>query len=325
MFSGRKYQVGVGRESTRGTAVNPTFWIPKFEVSIDNKKEYLNDEASFGITVDTVGAKIVREWAEGEITGQVREKSFGLFLLAGLGAVSSAETGDTGVYEHTFSFSNTNVHQSLTLEVKNDLEQLKYPLAVLTSLKISVEASKFVEFAAAFNSKKGASASNTPSYSDAERLFIAKDCTFKTASALAGLDAAAAIKIKSFDISIEKNVEAHDILSSNEPDNFANKFVSIEGNIEAMFENLTDFKAIFEAGTQKAMRLAIVNASQTIGASSNPGLEINLPKVTFQDWSRKSGNGEVVTQTIKFKGHYSLTDAALIEAVLTNLQTSYTS
>ena len=38
-FVGRLYQIGLGKESSRGTGVAPTYWIPKTAVSFDDKIE----------------------------------------------------------------------------------------------------------------------------------------------------------------------------------------------------------------------------------------------------------------------------------------------
>jgi len=322
MFSGRKYQVGIGKESSRGIAVTPSFWLPKYDVTVDNKKTYVNSEASFGTIHDSDGSRIIKEWAEGEITGKVRDKSFGLLLLSAFGSVASvAKIGDATVYDHTFSVANSNAHQSLTIETKNDAQQLKYALAVINSLKITAQVGKFVEFSAGIKSKKGVAGTSSSVYT-AENEFIAKHATLKLDASLAGLDGASAINIKSIELSIDKNIDDHEALGTTEPIDYANKDFACEGVIEAVFENTADFKDIFESGEPTAMRIDI-KGDAVIGSGSNPELKIDLASVALQDWSRKAGNNEIVTQTIKFKGHYSLADTKMIEAVLTNLQVSY--
>jgi len=322
MFGGRKYQVGIGKESSRGIAVAPSFWLPKEDVTVDNKKQYVNNDSSLGVIHDSNDARIVKEWSEGEIMGKVRDKSFGLLLFGSFGSVSSAlHDTETLVYDHTFSVANTNAHQSLTLEVKNELEHLKYALGVVSSLKITAVVGKFVEFACAFKAKKGSASANAVVYTS-ENEFISKHATLKLASDLAGLDLASAVNIKSFEISINKNIEEHDALGSTEPVDYANKEFSVDGNIEAVFEDTETFKSVFESGTLKATRIDI-KSDAVIGSASNPELKIDLASVSLQDWSRKSGNNDIVTQTIKFKAHYSLADAKMIEAVLTNLQENY--
>jgi len=245
MFIGRKYQVGIGKETARGTAVVPSFWLPKQDVTIDNKKQYIDNDSSMGLISDSSDAKIIKEWAEGEISGFVQDKSFGLMLLGALGTVNSA-VKETTAYNHTFSLAQTNAHQSLTVEVKNDLEQLKYALCVINSLKISAQVGKFVEFSAGIKGKKGSTSANAVAYTT-ENLFISKHATLKFATNLAGLTGATAINIKSVELSIDKKVEEHDALGSLEPVDYANTEFSVDGVIEASFENLTDFKAVFEA------------------------------------------------------------------------------
>lgn len=321
MFSGRKVQVGIGKESPRGTAVAPSYWIPKYDATVDNKREYVNDEAAVGVIAESTSAVVSREWAEGEISGKIGDKSVGLFLLGAMGAVADA-TVETGVYTHTFTLQNGNAHQSLTIEMKDDVQQLKYALGVIESFKLSVEQGKIAEFSAAFKAKKGASAANSPSYTS-ENLFVGKHATLKLAANLAGLDAASAINVKSIELSIDKDVEAHDAIGSAEPVDFANKMIKISGNLEAVYENVTDFKSPFEAGTLKALRVTLENTDVTIGAASHPKLEIDLPLVSLQEWSRKASNKDLVTQTIKFEAHYSLTDSKIASIELTNAVASY--
>lgn len=323
MFSGRKVQVGLGVETTRGTTVVPAFWIRKTEATVDEKRSYVDNDASVGVLADSVGAEIAKEWAEGEVSGYVMDLSFGIILYGAFGSVSSVVTADAGVYDHTFTMSTSNTKPALTIDIKSDVEQNKHPLGTVSSLKISAEAGKLVDFSVGFRAKKGVASTNIPSYEINESLFVGKHVTLKTATSLAGLTAATAIKVRNVEVSIAENIEDHDVIGDSEPVDFASKFVNVEGNIEAMFENVTDFKNLFKAGTKKALRLQAVNSDVTIGTSSRPTLTLDLPLVAFEDWSRKSGNNEIVSQTIKFKGHYSLADAMLIKAVLRNARVNY--
>ena len=320
---GRSYKVGIAKESTRGTVATPTFWIPLLELStIENKAEYKDNTQSIGVIADSDGAEIVKERAEGGMDGKVLDKSIGLILLATTGTVSSAtKSGETTVYEHTFTFANTNQHQSLTVEIKNDNEQLAHALAMINSFSLSAEMEDYVKWNAEVVAKKGVSASNTPSYS-AENHFISKHIEFKIASDMSSLDGASATTIQKVDISISKNLQEVYKLGSKEPVDIANTVLSIEGNIEAKFD-ATTLKAIREAGTNKAIRIDITNSDVTIGSSSNPKLRIDLANATFQDWDKSGGLDDLIGQVIKFKAHYSLSDAKIGQMVLTNEQSSY--
>jgi hypothetical protein len=318
---GRQIQVGIAKETARGTVAVPTFWIPKEDVSIDDSMTYENNDESFGIITDSSDAVIVKQMSEGEIKGKVRDKSFGLILLGALGTVASA-VKETTAYNHTFTLAQTNIHQSLTVEIKNAVEQVSYALAMVKSLKINVQVEKFVEYAVTLMAKKGATSSNTPAYVT-ENEFVAKHATMKLASNIAGLAGVSAIPVRSIELSIDKGLNEEMAIGSIDPIEIYNQEFKVEGNIEAEYKDLATFKTAYEAGTLQALQLIITNPSVTIGASSAPTIVITLAKVSLQDLSVSGGNKDIVKQTIKFKGHYSLADSKMLDIVLTNTQTSY--
>lgn len=155
-------------------------------------------------------------------------------------------------------------------------------------------------FKATFMSKKGASASHTVTYSTDYKL-ISRYSIFKLAANLAGLGAASAIVIKSFEISFKKNLEADYALGSQEPRDFINKQFAVEGSVTAIYEDTATFQALALAGTKKAVRFQLIDTNTTIGVSSNPTLTIDLPLAAFTEFNKSMGNDEVVTQTLTFK------------------------
>lgn len=70
------------------------------------------------------------------------------------------------------------------------------------------------------------------------------------------------------------------------------------------------------------MRIKMIDSAVTIGASSNPKLEMDFAKVAFTEWSRTTSTNEVVTQSVGFNALYSISDAQAVTARLTNLVTS---
>jgi len=67
------------------------------------------------------------------------------------------------------------------------------------------------------------------------------------------------------------------------------------------------------------MRFDIVDGNTIIGgATSSPALRFDLAKVGFTEWSRTISTNELVTQSVGFKGFYSVTDAQAIVASLVN-------
>jgi len=319
-FIGRLIQVGIGKETTRGTVIIPTFWLSKINVSVEDKPTIILDESTMGRIEDTIGGKLVSEGAEGEISGKVFDKSFGLLLLAAIGAVSSA-VKETTAYNHSYSVKNDAQHPSLTIEVKNPNEQLAFALSMLESLEIRAEVGKFVEYTATFKCKKGVTASTSPSYI-AENDFIAKHITVKMADAISGLAAASAIPVRSVTIRITKNLERDDTFGSTDPADILNKQFSIEETIVLLYKDTT-YKAFYKAGDKKAIRVDIKNTDVTIGASSNPQLMIDLAQAVFTGWEKTSGAEDLSMETITAKATYKASESKMLDCVLTNTQTSY--
>lgn len=320
---GRLVNLGIGKESTRGTAVAPTYWLFKSDLNYQEKFEQAVEDSSVGVIADAIDAQITKKWAEGSFGGDIKDKSIGLILLSLFGSVSSAlKSGESIVYEHTFSLGNSAQHPSLTLGIDDPWQDYQFALAMIEGLEIKYERGKFVAFSANFKSKKGATATLTASYS-AENSFRPQDFTLKMASNLSGLGAASATTIKSATLKFEKNLEIDEVLGSVDPADILNKQFSCIGTIEAIFEDEATFKTIALADTAKALRFDIKNASVTIGTSSDPELQIDLAKVKFSEITRAAPIGDLVKQTLGFKAFYSLADSKMFSAILTNLAVSY--
>ena len=314
-FIGRLIQVGISKETQRGTAVAvPTFWVDKMNVNIENKPEIVIDESDIGRIEDSIEGKIVLEGAEGEIAGKVLDKSFGLLLSAAIGSESTTLV-ETTVTKHTFSVKNDAQHPSLTIEVKNPNEQLAYALAMLETLEIRAEVGKYVEYTAAFKAKKGVTGTGTPSYTD-ENNFIAKHLTLKMADTIAGLTAASAIPARSVTLRIIKNLERNNVFGSLSPADILNKQFGIEATIVLLHSGVV-YKGY--TGGKKAIRIDIKNTDATIGVAQNPQLTFDLAQAIFTAWEKTTGQGDLSMETITAKGTYKKTESKMLDCNLINL------
>jgi hypothetical protein len=321
-FIGRLADVGIAKESVRGTAESSAdFWLPKLSLSIDDGIDQAVDESSLGIIEDSTGASIVAKYAEGDVEGNVKDQSIGLLLLAALGSVSTTGPSETTVYTHAFSVLESAQHPSLTLFVDDPNQDYKYALGMLRSLELDVMLGAFAKFKAAFRAKVGATATLTPSYS-AENFFLPQHGSVKIASDLSGLGAASTIAVRSLKLTIDKSPEDDRKLGSVDAADILNKQFSVAGTLELVFDDET-FKTAMLGDTAKAMRIALVNSDVTIGDDLHPSLTIDLAKAKFSKFERKYGNDDVVTATVDFKAFYSTGDTSMISASLVNTQSSY--
>ena len=121
-FIGRKLNVGIGKETVRGTSVAPSFWLPKMELEIDDVVEQAINESSVGVIEDAENAEITLKKSAGTLSGRVNNDSFGLWLLACLGseAAPALVGGETIVYDHSFSVGQNAQHASLTIGVDDE-------------------------------------------------------------------------------------------------------------------------------------------------------------------------------------------------------------
>lgn len=323
-FIGRLADIGIKKETTRGTAeTSATFWLPKMSFSYDDKIDQVIDESSVGVIEDATGASIIGKHAEGEFEGKIGDKSIGLLILATLGTVSTTGPTETSVYTHTFTVQEDAQCDSITILQDDPNQDYKYPLGMVSTFGLDVSLGQFAKVTVAFRSKIGSTASLSPSYT-AENNFLPQHGTLKYATSQSGLGAGTSVNIRSVQLTINKNVEDDMKIGSEEPVDILNKQMSVEGTMELVFDGET-FKDFMLADTAKAIRIELTNDDVIIqsGGTLNPKLTIDLYSVKFNEYSRNYGNDDIVTATVGFKAFYSLSDSAMIRAVLVNAQSSY--
>jgi hypothetical protein len=299
------------------------------DLVLDEKKEFAVDEQAYGIVEDSTNLTQVKKWAQGSIQGNVHDQSFGLILLGMFGTLSShsAHSGETTVYDNVFAIGESAQHQSLTFSLHDPLSAQDYQYAngVIEKLDIDIALKKFVSYNAAIKALSGAThAAFTPS-TTTENRFVPQYLTAKFASAYSTITGGGGttVALKSAKVSFNSNVEDQDVLGSLSPADFLNKEFSVEGTLEAIWQNESDFKTAFMGPTPQAMRLDIKNTDVTIGNAANPELILDFPKVTFQELGRPFKVKDLVYQTVKFKAVYSLSDTLMAKATLTNVCNGY--
>lgn len=324
-FIGRLTDIGIAKESVRGTAVDAIFFVPQVNFNFDEQIQQVIDESSVGVIEDSIDANVTEQFTEGTLEARIQAETFGLFLLNAIGAVSSVvKGGETIVFEHTYSVKQDAQHPSLTISVKEPNSAKRYPLGMLTSLELNIALNAYAMMSAEIRSKKGEAASITPSYvtADEKEIFLAQHGELKFASDLAGLGAAPETKIRNLVLTIAKNVEDDQVIGSLDPADILNKQFSVEGTVELLYRD-SSFVDDLLADTKKAARITLTNTDITIGVGSNPKIQIDLANVKFSEVTKPFTNNDLTIQTLAFKAMYSLADAKLIDVVLTNLTASY--
>ena len=328
---GKQIQVGISRETTRGTAsAVATFWLAADDWTLDEKWKNAMDIQTYGVIESEQSETRVKQWSEGSLKLPFSQNSSGLLLLALLGT-DAPTTKESGVYNHVFTVAQNVQHPTLTMFMHDPIPtpsgataDYTYANTVVHKIDIDYSLGKFVEINASTKGQSGSAAATvfTPAQV-VENRFVPQYLTFTTAANYAGLGAGTVIKVKSAKITFDLNEEDDDVLGSVHPRDFYNKEFKVEGTVEAIWQNESDFKTNALANTPQAMRFDLVNSDVTLGAASNPRLTIDLAKVYFTEFSKPIKLKDVMYQTVKFNAAYSPTDGFLIKGTLVNTVATY--
>jgi hypothetical protein len=323
-FTGRQVKLGIARETSRGTGVTPSFWLPFVDFSFDEKVNTARIQSGVGVLADSEQVHVLTKYAQGSIGCEARDKSIGLLLYSLLGTV--ATTGPTdSAYTHAFSLDDSMQHDSLTFTVvdKNTTEQ--YRLVMLDKLELSQTVDDVLRVGADFTGKTSKGASATATYA-VENKFTKKHMTFKVATNLAGLAAASTISLKSMRITFSQNLLLDDYIGTAEPEDVLNQNFSIEGEFVLPYESET-WKEYMRGNTYMAMEVKWTNTDSgaVIGAGTSPSLTFQFPRVDFIAWEPNYNNDELTVQTVSFKCNHDVSggNSIVSTATLINAQASY--
>ena len=322
-FIGRRINYGIAKESTRGTWATPTYWLPWRGGSVDDKFDILSDESTLGVIEGVTGTAVSKTWGEGSLELLVRDTSFGLILLSLFGTdTKSTTSGETAVYDHTFSVAQTSQHQSIAITKKDDVQTFGYAGGVVTSLEIESKPDDFVVATVGLKCKGGSSQSATASYSSDTYTFTRSTTTVVRSTSLSGLSSGTAVSVQDVKITITPNVVDDEVLGTSTPNDFLNTSFSAEAEFTIKYTDAT-FHDFVSAQTSTWYRIQFQNTT-TIGTSAKPTLYFDFSQVKHESWERKDELGNVVMQTIKLVGRYNTTDSNMVKAVLRNtLSTAY--
>lgn len=324
-FIGRRFNIGIGKESTRGLPVSASYWLPRTEMTFDEKIGQAKDESVLGVIENQTDASLVKKYSEGSLTGIINDDSFGLILLSALGTVNTSGPSDSA-YTHTFTVAQSAQHQSLTFVVSEPnatgSSSLEFGLGVIDSLDIDFNVGEFPTYSLGFMTNIGSETSATVSYSAPDN-FRPQDGEVRIADVYSNLASATSYAVRSASLSISKNVEDdHNIGSVNVTDRL-NKQFQVTGSIEIVYDDREFIDDFLKADLDRALQVKLTNTDKTIGASTNPSVTIKLAKVKFQEVARTLGNDDIVKQTLNFEGYYSISDTKMLDIVLVNDVASY--
>lgn len=321
-YIGRLKNVGLAKESSRGTPVAAAHWLPKAKISFYDRATKHNSALSYNSIGDGAYAPKVLEWAEGDIEGEFFDKPFGLILLAAFGTLNTSGPSDSA-YTHTFSLDNSAQHDSLTITLQDPDRSDQYALAMLDSLQFDLKPADVVTFQATFKARSGRQiAAASPSYAAVNK-FLSRHAIVKIATDTSGLAATSALSLKSMQLRITKSAMLNNVVGTVWPEDILNGKFEITGQFELDLDDQT-YRNLMLDSSYRAMRFSLVNTDVLIGTSSRPSFTLDLSRVHFESWEPAGENDSVVTQKVSFRALFDITNGNIVNScTLVNAQSSY--
>lgn len=322
---GRLQAVALAKETTSWTLSAWTkFRIPKEAGVMKPIIESVTDTSWYGVIETNYDSQVSRETSQLNLKWIVDYTNIWLLLKATFWSeTSTAKTSpNTAVYDHVFTVLNSsNNHPSLSARWYDPVWTYTTTFNMVQSLKLTATMSEYVKFEVNLVGKKMTSAS-TPTvwYTSNNYQFLWRHVLLYVADTEANLDTATVIKLNSFELNIEKNIEMTGI--GLEPDCFVNQNFVVSGNLEALFTDNTTWLDLVRWATERFFRIKILNSDVTIWSTSNPALEFTFAKAVFNEWDKSDDNDNIVTQTVWFIWHFNNTAWYSVKSKLTNLQTA---
>lgn len=319
---GRLASLGLGLETTAGTAVSATAWIPTDDFSMKHMVEKSQDDNAFGIIDEISGSAVQKETSEISASGIARSSSLGYLLKMALGTAAAAALQETNVYLHAFTRLNSNTHPSYTAYMNKGNTDERAPYGMIDTLELDATVGEFIKFNASMKGGKIEDTTASPSFSTgtADEAFRASTAVVKFASTIAGLGAASAIAVQNIKFTITKNLMPVFKLGSTTIDAMVNQQFGVTGDLEIIYDANT-YRDLFTANTKQAIQITITGPT-LIGATKYNQIVIQIAAAHLSSWERSTGNNDLVKETIGFIGEYDVTNTQTLNITLQNTKSS---
>jgi hypothetical protein len=323
-YSGRKIRIGLAKEATRATYAAPTYWMRWETADIFDMATTQFNQSAIGVLDRYSGAEIMQRSGTGQLAGKITDQSVGLLLYGIYGTHSVAtHSGETTVYDHTFTESQSNVSQSLSVTRVDPNTQYNFVNGMVGSFELDAKAGDFVRHTTNFTTFPSAVGSGATPVFVAENEFKGKHVTTAIASTVGGLTSATAIPVNSVKLTINKNITPYWIIGQDGPIEIFSQSVEVTGEFVLRYTDSTYYNLRFN-NTVQAMQIVVANTDVAIGVvPSHPTLTFVMPAAYMNDFKPETGIDGMVTQTVSFTATYSIAAGYAVQSVLTNTIATY--
>ena len=220
-------------------------------------------------------------------------------------------------FQHGFTLQESNTHPSLIIAKKDPIEWKIYNLAMVKTLEITAEIGEALKVVIELESKKWVINNSITTSFPVDVAFLSRFWILKFATAFWWLDAAIAMKLRSFKIKFNQNTEKRWSLWDIWPAEIVNKTYDVTWTVEFDYED-TIVKTMAQNAETKAMMFSIIDTEKTIWTDDNPILDFRFYKVWFTWFEVMEWNDDVVTQSLNFKWLYDQSTWNTLTCILQN-------
>jgi hypothetical protein len=312
--------IGLGKETTWGTAVASTEYLRFASEGINEEIEQVVSESLSGVVDEGASYEGVHN-ISGDISFDVYPNVVGHLLRAAFGAPVTTMVV-AGVYQHVFtpvqsSFSNLCALPPYTLEVHRDLEQaFQYAGAIVNDLTFSFGTdNKIMQGTAAILAKKLALiAKTTPSF-EAIAPFMWNQATIT-------VDGIVSKDISTLEFGVNNNLEARATLDgTREPSRVIRNGVrTFPTNFSLELKDLTEFNK-FRVQNEIPIKIELEGA--VISGANKYKLTIDIPKFRFNAFPINVGGSGAITTQVDGSAKYDASSAMAMKVTLINSKVSY--
>ena len=307
----RLSHVSMGKETTQGTGVAPTIYIPVTGVKPEDVPQYIRDESLFG------NQSLVRGVYQGELDstfdfdGLLYFEHLGSYLV-GCGFVDTV-TGSSAPYTHTFKLSASGAQPpTWSMTDYNTVEARRYPGCMVDQFDLTLDAKGAIKYAMKMKGWPSASAATpVPTFPA-----TAAALGWETKCSIGGASSA---RVVSAGLSVKRSTEQiHTFNNTQNPYQvFAGPFDS-SYKAKALFENNTDWNHL-NANDQLPFVLTVTAP----GGGNNPVLTMTS---TIGAWVKApiDRSQKYMQVDVDILNVYNATDGGEFAALLTNaVSTAY--
>jgi hypothetical protein len=323
--SGAQVAIGIGIESAAapGTAVAEAHFIPFTAFSLQGVAEKAFLTSARGLRLQNSNSMIRRKYAQGSIAFVPNVEIAPFFFSLALGSCTTATaSGESAVYDHTFSVQNANATvRTATITTKTGgVQTPQYVNCVCNTLGLEVS-DGYASMTADLIGKFPSTDTVSESYAQ-ETEFAYHQMTAKFGTSFSNAAGNTATPLKAFSLSIENNILLDDAFLSGSNEIAAGGLVrgplKISGSYSLHFENTTEL-AKYQANTKNALIVTFTGADIGTAGSGVEQIQIKLGKIVLTNPPLEYTIDGLIVLNQQFEVEYDATDGD-ITVIVTNDQ-----